>query len=352
MTVSSGPASGLAYQVRREPPGAPGAEALHVLARTWASPPDRKRMAWRYEANPDGPAVTWTVREPAKGMVVGVTAVLPRRVVVEGRVRRAWIGADFSILPEYRTLGIAVQLRRAAREAIDAGEADFLLAFPNEPMKLIHERAGHVRVARLVRMALPLTAAAYLERATGSRTMAAILRPGADLLLRALSPSVSPGPLVISEESPPRFDDRFEVLFHRATAMHRAIGVRDAAYLQWRYDAPGGVHGLLAMNGDRLAGYLLFTVRRGTVDVVDLLEDGESGATRALLGALFQRARGAGLTGLSIVVADRHPALGALRALRFTRRAEGGEVFGYAPQRDGLRSVLGGWYLTVGDRDV
>ncbi|RPI83368.1 MAG: hypothetical protein EHM42_08485, partial [Planctomycetaceae bacterium] len=127
--------------VAEEPVEPALAEVRELLVRTRTYDISLDRLRWMYLANPDGPAVLWTVRQ--EGELQGFTACLPRRMRVNGQPLRAWIGADFSMDPRQRTLGPAALLRRQARLGIEAGRADFLYAHPNERMALVHRRVGH-----------------------------------------------------------------------------------------------------------------------------------------------------------------------------------------------------------------
>ena len=124
----------MGYRVEREDPRGVGAELQSLLEETRDTPTHPGRIEWLYTKNPFGDAIVWVLRDPSCRFA-GFTAALPRTFSVNGRSRRGWIGADFSIAPAHRTLGPAIQLRRAAREAIDGDQADLLVSFPNRRMR-------------------------------------------------------------------------------------------------------------------------------------------------------------------------------------------------------------------------
>src|SRR5579872_5481225 len=126
------------YEVQEIPANSVGESIIALFNQTRRYKRDATRFDWLYFKNPDGPAVLWTVKESATGELAGFTVALPRRMLVDGIVRCCWNCADFSIHPNHRSLGPAIKLRRAAKDAINAGQVDFLYAHPNEQMEVIH----------------------------------------------------------------------------------------------------------------------------------------------------------------------------------------------------------------------
>jgi hypothetical protein len=344
------------YRVERVDP-APHLERLHgILQATRPAPLSEAWLRWRYLDNPDGPAATWVLRAP-DGELAGFTVCLPRRWLARGRPLRAWIGADFSMLPRYRTLGLALRLRRAAREAIDAGEADLLVSFPNEKMATIHRQAGHARLGALTRLARPVAAAAYLARAVRPRALAATVAPLADLALRALEalPRLRSSNLTVGPAQRAVFDDRFDALFAAAAPHHGPLGVRDARHLHWRFGAaPGPPHGVLpASRGAALAGYAIFVAQAGLLHLVDALADAPE-VYRQLFAALAPEARRHGATAASATLVAGAALVPPLNTLGYRPREERAELYGYLPERlrPDLPSDAAAWHLTIGDRDL
>jgi len=85
-----------------------------------------KRYDWIYLNNPYGRAKAWIIFDDKSNRPVGFTGVFPRPVYVEGEKYLAWNCGDFSIDKKYRTLGVALKLRRAAKLDVDNGEVPFL----------------------------------------------------------------------------------------------------------------------------------------------------------------------------------------------------------------------------------
>ena len=333
-------------------------EALATLDATRRHASGKRRYDWLYRDNPDGEAVLWAIRKTETGEMAGFTAALPRRVIVDGKPRVCWNGADFSIRKQFRTLGVAIKLRRAAKEGVDAGQVDFLYAHPNAKMQLIHEKVGHSPVGTMVRYAKPLlTAEHWKGRLKGSWLPAAVGKL-TDAALRLRSPewrhrSTFATRLVES----PVFDDRFDRLFERAGTTRRVVGVRDSRYLDWRYarNPIYRTHAILAEDGEQLAGYLLFTRDEATVHVKDVLVDDDGAAARDLIAELIGLSRKTRTASISAAVLEGHPLEETLADFDFARRPDCSQMFGYAPAESLLREVVldrKSWMLSAGDRDV
>lgn len=321
-----------------------------------------RRMQWMYQENPDGPAVVWSLRERSTGKLAGFTAGLPRRMLVRGQPRTAWNCADFSVLPAYRTLGLAVRLRRAAREEVDAGAVDFLYAHPNERMQMIHERAGHTGVGTIVRYAFVLHAARFIREHVRPAALGAaagwLAGTLADPWLHWRSPAWRQRPAAhIRIEPEPRFDDRFDRLFAERGGELPVVGVRDARYLQWRY----GEHPLyrtqavLAVRDGKLHGFALFTQHDRVAILKDIFPPDDPQLVRDLVVGLVRRLRRTGAETLSFWALEGNPALPALIELGFLRRPEISRMFAYAPAASPLSESLldhRGWHITHGDRDI
>lgn len=333
-------------------------DALAILEATRRGVIDAARFDWLYRENPDGHAVLWAIREVPTGEMAGFTVAVPRRVVVDGVVRVCWNGADFSMLPKYRTLGLAVKLRRAAKEGVDAGRVDFLYAHPNERMAVIHAKVGHQPVGRMYRYAKPLRAAPYLRESVQSELVAGALGRLVEPLLRLdgrewrhrLSSDVR---LVES----PKFDERYDHLFDDSAGCARVVGVRDGRYLNWRYaeNPLYGTHALEASEGGRLRGYLLFVVDGDTASIKDLFPPNDEAVARDLIAAMIRHGRKRGLKSLSVATLEGNPLDARFAEFGFRRRPESSQMFAHARADSPWRDVVlekRSWFVTVGDRDV
>jgi len=347
-----------AFQVQAEPLGDCQRETVAALEmnRTRAVHPGR--FEWLYRANPDGEAVVWTIRDANTGTMAGFTVALPRRVLVDGVLKQCWNCADFSIHQAYRSLGVALKLRRAAKQGVDAGCVEFLYAHPNERMQVIHEKVGHQRVGTMVRMAKKLRSREFFADRFASSAVTNLASEVVDRLLPYTNREWRHTTSCSTRfERQPRFDDRFDKLFADAAKVRRVVGVRDARYLNWRYaeNPLHQHHAIFAEDVGRLRGYCIFRVNDGVCHLVDLFPVTRRAVTRDLLWRLIRHARQTGLSSISTVALEGHPAEPILREFGFRQRPDTSSMFCYATPTNKLRGMVqssDSWFLSVGDRDV
>ncbi len=347
------------FDITSEPLASCLRDCSAVFSETRAQPAGSDRFDWLYARNPQGNALVWVARDNTFGNVVGFTAALPRQVVVEGDVRNCWIGADFSVLPSHRTLGLALKLRRAARQAIDDGRADFLYAHPNDRMAVIHARVGHRPIGTMIRLAKPLRIGPFIAERISSPRVGAIAGGILDPIRRWTDVTVwRRGRFTVRPADVATVDERFDDLFRRSVAgFSGVVGVRDSRYLRWRYaDNPlYRTEMLVAEDKDQLAGYLLFVREGDEVHVKDIFPMHEPEVVQALVAALTQAGYRAGWRSISMTMLETNPLRPVLQALGFRQRGETSQMFGYCPEDRPWSAAVydkDAWWLTVGDRDV
>jgi hypothetical protein len=306
----------------------------------------RARFRWLYLDNPDGRATAWFAEDEATGEIAGCTAAFPRRIALRnGETVKAWNCGDFSITPRFRTMGVAIKLRRAGREAVDAGTAPFLYAHPNDRMLQVHLKVGHQPLGRMLRFAKPLRIRTTSR--LGDRIGALALRmTGTDaLVLRRAE---------IAPMSEPWGEELTELFDAAAPRVGTAV-VRDTAYLEWRFRRhPLEQHQMIVSRaGGRITGYVIFSVEDDVALVKDWLARDDT-AWRQLFAGFLQHARQGCLRSVSLTVLESHPDIGRLRRFGFMLRPEVSTAVVYAPAAFRGGNVLdrSAWYMTVGDRDI
>ncbi len=359
--------------VREESLGPIRDELVALMNATRTRRVEGGRFDWLYGANPDGPAVIWSLRKFGGGAsggdasgggasdggeMVGFTSCLPRRVVVDGVVRRAWIGSDFSVLPRYRTLGLAAKLRRAAKEAIDAGEAELLYAHPNDRMASVHQRVGHKRIGLMQRYARMLRTGPFLEERLQSHRLAQVGEAILDPLLRMADPEKrSRRRSTVERGKAAGFDERFDRLFEDAVGQNSVVGVRDALYLNWRYGTNPLYESqlLTAYREGHLVGYLIFNWEADALMIRDLFPANDAATVRDLLSEATRWGRERRMRSATFTVFEQHPLVPLLMRSGYRPRAEQSQMFAHVPSRLYQRELLERaetWQITVGDRDV
>ncbi|HET9265666.1 MAG TPA: hypothetical protein VFO14_21625 [Vicinamibacterales bacterium] len=305
------------------------------------------RFRWLYLDNPDGRAVAWLAIDEGSGEIVGSTAVTPRRIRL-GRARQvvAWNCGDFSIRPRYRTMGVALKLRRAARDAVDAGARPFLYAHPNDRMLPVHLKVGHSPLGRMVRHAR------RMRMETGWGVVDAVGSVGLQWMGRELFVRRREELELLTSDAGQEFDDLYERAFARlGTAL-----VRDAAYVRWRFQRmPVDSHELIvSRRGSALTGYLAFAVQDRVAHVKDWLTADDAARDQLFAGFIRDMGR-RDVRSISVIALETHPDLPAWRRFGFFVRPESSTAITYVPESFPDRTEVSApqaWYMTVGDRDV
>jgi hypothetical protein len=308
-----------------------------------------ERFRWLYFRNPDGPATAWFALDDRTGAIAGCTVVLPRRVRLKQcrRTVLAWNCGDFCIDPAYRTLGVALKLRRIAREAVDAGKTAFLYAHPNDRMLQVHLRVGHAPLGTMVRYAKILR-----PRRSGAPATAigrAVLRlTGRDALIRRRHD--------VEVVDGARTQSDITAIYEGAVHRMGTSVVRDSRYLDWRFlENPVERHTILVTRqAAKPRGYVAFSIRDDVAVVKDWVAIDRDSRDQ-LFAIMLAHFRDIDVAAVSVTALESHPDLQALRTFGFVRRPETSTAITYAAPTDAVRRSISSrdcWYMTHGDRDV
>ncbi len=322
-----------------------------------------KRFEWIYLNNPYGKAKAWIIWNDKEKEPVGFTGVFPRPVYVNGKSIVCWNCGDFSIEKRYRTLGIALKLRKAAKAFIDKGEPPFLYAHPNERMELIHIKSGHKKIAHMQRYALPIRATRLIRSYVKNDTLTWFLSKPANFLLSLkyrfstflgingqLHDSVKVGPA-------------HNQLNERMAEAFKVVGGRDTTYLNWKFgENPNRSYQQFDMFYKQLlVGTVFFVRKKDAVYVLDVLVDDFDrfgGELFRMFINTIRKAYNRSIVSVSFILQEFNPFIEALKKLGFHYRADAtSAVISYANNDihpEISAAVLDGknWFMTVGDRDA
>jgi hypothetical protein len=342
--------------IRQVDPAAERERILAVLANALPAAAAPARFDWLYLANPDGPALVW-LAEHGDGRSVGTSAAHPRRMRVGGDIVRALNLGDFAIDRSQRALGPALRLLRATLAPVDDGSYAFSYDFSNASMHAVYRRMGVNSLGHDERWMQPLSVTRLVRGRLGNRMLAALVGAVGDMALRVRQSWHGGATGVNVELLASDCGDEFDALDARLACGRTVVGVRDAAYLNWRYRRnPVWRHEIVCARADgRLMGYAV--VRRTTPSIVQLVDlRGENAeVTGALLSAAAQWAAAQDAAALHVEVLAEGPAAGMVQHLGlFRRESQVGPIVFHSPDSPlaGSLDTATNWWLIGGDRDV
>jgi hypothetical protein len=231
--------------------------------------------------------------------IAAMMGCLPQAFLIKGKRFMISAGCDLAVHPDYR--GKSLSMLASTRMALDHGLS---LGWSNETSRRVGERFarktlrqwrsrttsswGRMRVVALVK---PIDWSYMLQRTTNVNlpgNIAAVVAAGAQRVNNPFGKAEpAPGIEIFRLES---FDERIDDLWGRASREHSVIGVRDSAYLNWRFNMrPDASYVCLAAadSEGKIIGYLVYRIieqegaRWGYI--VDFLSEGDPSRTFAML---------------------------------------------------------------------
>jgi hypothetical protein len=225
--------------------------------------------------------------------VIAMIGTLAQEFLIGGKRHLVTILCDSAVHPDYRGkfLSMRVTLRvGAAHQLVMALASSSTHKVRTTWRKMTAserppEFPGPAKM-RVVAMVKPIDWSYMMHRTTGlglPRSVAKFAATGGYL---RKNPLAMPGVDVFRLES---FDHRIDDLWRRASREHAVIGIRDANYLNWRFNSrpDATFQCLAAVRGENLIGYLIYRIveQDGALwgYVVDFLAQGEPRDAFAML---------------------------------------------------------------------
>jgi hypothetical protein len=319
----------------------------------------QERFEWSLACNPYGQPRAWLAIDESSGKVIGSVSAFPRRVRLNGEAAIGWNGGDTSIDPAFRTLGVAIKLRRVVKEGVDRGEMRFLYSHPVDRMRVVLEKIGHAVIGRLARHGVIIRLDRFINQRLGKNVLASTLSAAANPLLLAWPGNLaSHNGATVYLQSENRFGDEYDELFNRVAKKYPVIAVRDAQFLSWRF-LQNPMHRefrIFRLEAEsRLRGYAVIDFVGDGARILDFLVEDESKDLSALLTGVIRWLRANRFSSVSVRTTDENPILRLFRALgpNSLDTVNSGIAI-HAPANGPDRLVLEGrnWFMTQADRDV
>ncbi|QTA79102.1 acyl-transferase domain-containing protein [Desulfonema limicola] len=332
---------------------------LNLLNQNRQHKAEKSRFEWLYLKNPQGKARAWIVIDEKTQEPIAFTSVLPRMVIVNGKEIICWNCCDFSVNKRFRTLGVAVKLRLKAKECVENKNIRALYAHPNDKMKLIHEKAGHLCIGEMRRYVKLLRADRQIHRLIKNPFFSKTLSLCANFLLRTAD-----GFHKIDRQYPVEilknefFGKEYDDLFYEISKYYTITGDRTQGYLNWRYaiNPLYQTERITIRKNGKLAGYIIYLIEDNIAVVKDILCVPDKKILKTLLGQFIKLMRKKNIDSISAGIMDKNPVIEQLKKTGFKLRPEEkSSVYAYAKKGDIIEPVWSqgtNWYMTVGDRDV
>lgn len=352
------PAQGAPYRTTVADPVADGEKILAL----WRSGlghhgAPQAKLDWFYRHNPEGSPLVVLLHLASAPDAIGVGAVGPRRMQFGSEILRAGALVDFVMLPEYRTFFPAIFLQQEVRRrAVD--HFSIVFGFPNKKALPIVRRVGYQCVGQMIRRTRVLRSTAYLTKylpgwLSGIAGFAIDAYRSTKMSVRSL---VNGGFKFDWQDRP---DDSFDDLWRRAATPTVLMGVRDRAFLAWRFvDAPTKSYKffkLLTATDLSLVAYAVCEVEGAVMTVADFLVDPkvETAAARLWLD-LSREATRMGLASLSVMFLGAEKEQRVMSAAGLLDRGQDPVYASMSPPPgvdDDMPLKTSAWYLTSADED-
>jgi hypothetical protein len=305
------------------------------------------RAEWLYSRNPGGAAEILGLRE-RDGTWVGMVAIVPRRLWIDGTEHAAAYLCDYYVHPQHRTLLPALMLQRAAKRRLEeSGRVSY--AIPNEASLPIFRRLGAQEVLLRYRWARPIRSRPFLVgRGAKLTSIASPLLDASGLLFDLASSCLRPD---IRAEWLTGIDGRFDDLWSTLPKAGLNICDRSARYLRWRFhEEPGHqnlVLGFVERRSGRLAAYLIGEVTADKFAIRDILAAPVINRVAGLLAHGLLRIRKLGVAGAGVRITGADDLIRSLSRAGFRKRD---------PENVFIRGIPAppsrNWILTSADEDV
>jgi hypothetical protein len=311
------------------------------------------RLEWRYLRHPEGMPRCFLLCRKGSMQPVGAAAIERRRMRFGSESVCAGNVIDFVVEPKHRSLFPAVSLQREVLQRA-RGEYAVIFGTPAERARAVVRRAGYLCVGPMVRMVRPLRWSALLSRFVPG-WLGRILGPVIDHALLATASMHGLFNRGYRWEWRARPDADFDGLWQRIEMPRTLVGVRDRAFLEWRFaGSPFHAHrffALLSKDDGRLVAYAACHAEGDALHVDDFLADpAVPGAGRRLWLDLSREAYREGHRSLSVEFLGAGRFRREMDALGMVRRDEW-PLYAAFEGRPELSSPSG-WYITGADRDV
>jgi hypothetical protein len=358
----------MAYSVSWVEPPQARDEHLGVWDRNLALPvPARRRFDWLYRDNPAGKGRLALLHAGAGAEcpVVGTAGYGLRALQVAGHLVVAAVLADLAVDRAHRTAMPALMLTRDARSQVLARH-EVVYAFPNAHAGPLMRKLGYRLLGETRRFVLVIRHGRHVGGrmadmlgATWGARAAPLVSKAFDVARSALtSARAAAATLNYQLAFVAEPDERFDRLWDTARREYPVVGVRNAAFVRWRFvarpEGPLELATLVSRATGELSGYAVIAREGGIAHVRDLFARHES--IEPLLRLLCGKLARQGMESVSVRLCGAPWLVAGLTALGFRERDDRRSIIVDAGSSlDAAASDLvrqaAAWHLTDADED-
>lgn len=290
---------------------------------------------WFYLDCPWGAPLLQAIVRGAGDEWVGVAAIGPRRMLLDGKEIRAGELVDLVVDSKHRSLGPALMLQQAIFDRALA-EFDLIYGFPNPKALPVVKRVGYSSFPDIVRASRVLRHAPYLQRVM-PRLPARIGGFALDFVDRCgdIGRWLTGSRYVYEWSSEVTL--RMQELWNRTRPHKGLVSVRDRETLGWRFTQAEFHHARFLQVSERrggpIAAWFACQGEGPTLHVRDFWSaDATTGVSRKALHALIRAGRAEGYAVISVESASTSDALSTWRGVRFIARSRRPVVGAWSPR--------------------
>ncbi|MGD9897728.1 MAG: hypothetical protein AB7T22_01250 [Calditrichaceae bacterium] len=252
------------------------------------------RYDWIYKNCPGGKTQAWLIKDDKSGEFVGVTALFPVKMIIQGVLKNAAIAGDLFMNKNHRIAGPALMLQREVISSLKGQAFDLIYSFPNKASEPVLKRTGYKILGDKIRLVKILKTQNHLSRLPAGKIWAPVIGPIINSIARLWSFETWK---IISgtyrTEIVNNFDDRFDRLWERVGTRFSGRSERSQAMLEWKYlkspynqELKHFIFALSNAQDKELAGYIICRRIENTFEIRDVLYDRHSDFVNLFSGFL------------------------------------------------------------------
>jgi hypothetical protein len=242
----------------------------------WTDILNSLKYDFSFKECPYGYALCWLARFESTNSFVGTVSLFPRRLLINEKTIYSGQIGDFAVDKDHRGFGPALKLHREVLSKTNNYGYDLIWAVPNKDATPILFRVGYKEIGKFSLFMKPLKTRIipkkYLPQNIQSSILLNIIDFFAGIVSKEKRFNDKSG---YSIEIPDKFDERFDILWQKASKQFNICAERSSKYLNWRYKYSYSLRDYkifcLINNAKELVGYMVFSIKDNICFISDML---------------------------------------------------------------------------------